>query len=218
MSQDVDPSGGSVADHATWQQRTARDELLRSTVRFARLMFDAYACSVFLYRAGDDRLVLEATSEQREDRLLSIEIPAHSGVAGWTFQSGEAMALDNLEEVPQFDRYAAEATGYVPSSMLVAPLAFKGDTFGVVEILDPAPHVRTDMKTLDLLEELARQCCASLAALSQLPTVSTSGGGTDLPGRLLEEIYRTSEDTGQASGELIAALRAVLRAMAATAS
>ena len=214
MSQEAGSRNGSPMVSQDWRLRAARDELLRSTVRFARLIFDAYACSVFLYRPENETLVLEATSEQLEDRLLSIEIPAHSGVAGWVFQAGEALALDDLTEVPQFDRVSAEATGYVPTSMLVAPLEMNGNAFGVMEILDPARQVRGDMETLDLLEELARQCCASLAALGQVPSLSSAETADDPSSRLLEDIHRLAEAGGRESSELIAALRAVVQAMA----
>jgi signal transduction protein with GAF and PtsI domain len=196
-------------------QRGARDELLRSTVHFGRLMFDAYACSIFLYRAADDALVLEATSEQLEDRLLTIEVPAHSGVVGWVFQSGEAMAFDDLDHTPQFDRATAEATGHVPASMLVAPLALNGQVFGALEILDPGEQVRADMKTLDLVEELARQCCASLAALGHLPAMTAAGAGDDELGRLVEKIYRLAGDGSDRAAGLVSALRAVVQMMGA---
>lgn len=212
MSQDIQAQHHSPMPPPTRSQRAARDELLRSTVRFARLMFDAYACSVFLYRADDDMLVLEATSEHREDRLLSIQVPSHAGIAGWVFQSGETMAIDNLAESPQFDLASAQATGYVPTAMLVAPLEMNGDTFGVLEILDPARQVRGDMETLDLVQELARQCCASMASLGQLPGLGTASAASDVPSRLVEDIYRLSEDGGRAGTELIAALRTVVQA------
>jgi GAF domain-containing protein len=146
-----------------------RDEVLRSTVRLARLVFSAPASSIFLHDPGAGSLILEATSDPREDNLLGLKIPDYSGIAGWVFQSGEAVIADDLDHHPQFNRDFAAATGLVPNSMIAAPLETAGSIFGVMEILDPVLEPRSATAVIELVSELARQCSAALALAGELP-------------------------------------------------
>ncbi|GHJ50632.1 hypothetical protein Cs7R123_79740 [Catellatospora sp. TT07R-123] len=141
---------------------------MRSTVRFARVLFSAHSASVFLHRPDSETLVLEATSEQYADSILGIEMPSSQGIAGWVFQTGESIIADELDTAPQFSRDVAEKTGYLPRCILATPLETDGVVFGVVEVLDPTTPIVDSMQTLELLQELSRQCCSSLAALNVL--------------------------------------------------
>jgi GAF domain-containing protein len=145
-----------------------REELLRSTTRFARLCFDAQGASVFLLDDDGDDLVLEATSRDDEDCLLGVRLPAYQGVAGWVLQSGEAVIVDTSAD-PHFDRAFAESTGYVPASIIAVPLETGGQTYGVIEVLDPKSGLDPG-RAIELAAELGRQCCAALAVLDALPS------------------------------------------------
>jgi GAF domain-containing protein len=145
-----------------------REELLRSTTRFARLCFGAQGASVFLLDEGRGELVLEATSRDNEDCLLGVRLPAYQGVAGWVVQSGEAMIVDTSTDT-HFDRAFAESTGYVPETIIAVPLETDGQTYGVVEVLDPEPGLEPG-RAIELACELSRQCCAALAVLDALPS------------------------------------------------
>lgn len=146
-----------------------RDEVLRSTVRLARLVFGAPASSVFLHDAVGGALVLEAISDPQEDSLVGWAIPDYSGIAGWVFQSGEAVIADNLDNHPQFNRDFAASTGRIPKAIIAAPLDTDGSVFGVLEVLDPVLGPRSTTSGLELVSELARQCAAALALAGPLP-------------------------------------------------
>lgn len=145
-----------------------REELLRSTTRFARLCFDAQGASIFLLDQDEGMLVLEATSRVSEDYLLGMRIPAYQGIAGWVVQTGEALIVDTAED-SHFDRAFAESTGYVPDSIIAVPLETAGRVYGVVEVLDAKPGYEPG-RAIELACELGRQCCAALAMLGALPS------------------------------------------------
>ncbi|MDX3074018.1 GAF domain-containing protein [Streptomyces sp. NPDC088354] len=155
-----------------------RDEILRSTVRLARLVFGAPASSIFLHDAGADSLVLEATSNPREDHLLGWKIPDHSGIAGWVFQSGEAVIADDLEHNPLFNKDFAASTGLVPKTIVAAPLETAGSIFGIMEVLDPDLGSRGEAAVIELVSELARQCSAALAIAGGPPGPSAPHAAT----------------------------------------
>jgi GAF domain-containing protein len=142
------------------------DELVRSTVRLARLTFSAAAASCFLYDEQSGQLVFEASSGAGEDRLVGVAIPAERGIAGWVFQSGETIIAEDVTQDPRFDRDFAVSTGYVPSTIMAAPLDLGDQTIGVLEVLDPVLDRFGDLAAIDLLSELAAQSAGALSLLT----------------------------------------------------
>ena len=65
-------------------------------------------------------------------------MPVRRGVAGWVALTGQAIAVGDVTRDDRFARDVAEATRFVPTSMLAAPLLDPaGETVGVIEVLDP---------------------------------------------------------------------------------
>ncbi len=143
----------------------AHDEILRSTVRLARLSFNAAAASVFLYDHERDVLVFEASSGPGEDRLLGLTMPPDRGIAGWVANSGEPIVIRGVAEDRRFDRDFAAGTGLVPDVIMAAPIEHEGDILGVLEVLDPNLVTIGEIMAIDLLTELANQSCAALSLL-----------------------------------------------------
>jgi signal transduction protein with GAF and PtsI domain len=143
----------------------AHDEILRSTVRLARLSFSAAAASVFLYDHERHLLVFEASSGVGEDQLIGVAIPPDRGIAGWVANTGEPIVIHGVSDDERFDRGFAADTGLVPDIIMAAPLEHDGEILGVLEVLDPKLDVVGDMVAIDLLTELANQSCAALSLL-----------------------------------------------------
>jgi GAF domain-containing protein len=141
------------------------DEMIRSTVRLARLVFGAAAASVFLYDPDRDELVFEASSGEGEDRLVGVAIPADRGIAGWVHHTAESIIVRDLASDSRFDRDFAAGTGLVPDMIMAAPLELDQEPFGVIEVLDPVLDGLGDLAAIEILTELARQSCAALSLL-----------------------------------------------------
>lgn len=151
-------------------------ELLRSTVRLSRLVFGAAAASVFLYDPGRDTLVFEAVSGRGEERIVGAGIPADRGVAGWVFQTGETMVLNDVGADARFDRVLAERTGYVPEAIVAAPLVLD-EPIGVLEVLDAAPSRFDDLTAMDILTALADHLAVSMSLLRAARSVQQAIDG-----------------------------------------
>lgn len=171
-------------------------ELLQSVVDTARAIFGAQASSIMLLEATADELVFEAVSGQGQEFLVGRRFPAGRGIAGWVAASGEPMVVDDLHDSAPFDRNIAEATGYVPSALMAAPLLHGDRALGVLEVLDPSPQARSGLPELDLLCLFARQAAVALNV------VTTHSAGQLAPGdpsrtellRLLAQARRLLED------------------------
>jgi signal transduction protein with GAF and PtsI domain len=145
----------------------AHKELLDSVVRTARALFGAGAATVFLFDEESGELVFEAISGGGESQLLGHRFPASRGIAGWVLSAQEPMTVADLSTSPVFARDMAETTGYLPQSMMAAPLLHGEAAIGVLEVLDPAPLTVGPLAAGDLLTLFAEQAAIALAVIQR---------------------------------------------------
>jgi GAF domain-containing protein len=157
------PTSSPAADEGITQRR-----LLRSIVEVARGVFAAAAASVFLVDRADGSLVFEAVSGEGEEELVGQRFPSGTGIAGWVASFGQPLLIDDLADSPQFARDAAESTGYVPQSIMAAPLIRNGECIGVLEVLDRGTRPRAELGDMDLLTMLATELAMALDLLIHL--------------------------------------------------
>ena len=149
--------------------------LLQSIVEVARSVFSAAAASVFLLDDETDQLVFEAVAGEGEDDLVGKRFPSDTGLAGWVLMSGQPLLVDDVSESPQFARDAAESTGYVPNSIMAAPLIRNGECIGVLSVLDRGTRPRGDLSDVDLIGMLATEVALGLDLLIRLRWHSSEG-------------------------------------------
>jgi GAF domain-containing protein len=160
-------NGNLLAAAAASLGEAERDhsELLTSVVTVARALFGAAAASVFLLDEQSDELVFEAVSGAGEDHLVGERFPASRGIAGWVLGAQEPLVVSDLTDNPVFARDLAETTGYVPRSMMAAPLLRREEILGVMEVLDPAPNPVSPLGAVQLLALFAGQAAVALAVV-----------------------------------------------------
>jgi GAF domain-containing protein len=111
-----------------------RDELLRATCAAARSAFGAAACSVALVDGAE--LVFVASDGAGATEIVGVRMPATRGVAGFAVSSGQTLAVDDVRTDGRFAVDVAESTGYVPTTLLCAPISRGDDPLGVLSVLD----------------------------------------------------------------------------------
>jgi len=159
-----------------------RRRLLQSIVEMVRGIFGAAAASVFLLEQETGDLVFEAVAGEGEALLPGTRFPSGTGVVGWTAQCGQPLVVDDVSDSPLFSREAAESTGYVPRSIMAAPLFHDGDCIGVLEVLDRGSRQRCDLNDLDSLGMLATEIAVVLDLLVRV----RSARGDEPPDALLD--------------------------------
>jgi GAF domain-containing protein len=154
--------------------------LLQSIVEVARSVFGAAAASVFLVDQESGELVFEAVCGEGEDHLVGSRFPGDTGIAGWVASSGQPLLVDDVSQSPQFAPGAAKSTGYVPRSIMAAPLISHGECLGVLEVLDRGARQRGELGDVDLLGLLAAELGMAVELLS--PAGNAHGSGQlDVP-------------------------------------
>lgn len=121
-----------MADHAA----------LTAAVAAIRSLYGAAACSVALVDDAGAALTYVAADGTGAREIVGVVLPVSRGIAGWTVLSGQPMAVRDVASDARFARDVAEATHYVPTSLLTAPLFdTDGEAAGVVSVLDPSVDV-----------------------------------------------------------------------------
>jgi GAF domain-containing protein len=143
--------------------------LLQSIVEVARHIYGAAAASVFTVDSDSGELIFAAVSGMGEQSLVGTRFPARTGIAGWVVASRQPVIADDVAETDQFAPDAATSTGYVPTTIMAAPLIADDECIGVLEVLDRHTSVAAgagrDLDDMDLLGLLATQAALGLALL-----------------------------------------------------
>lgn len=132
-----------------------RDSLLDALAGAAVTGLEAQAASIAIHDPGTGRLVFVAAAGPAAGEVVGLAIDADVGIAGYAFSTGQPLAIADTANDPRFDRSVAEATGYVPSTLLAVPLADADGTVGVLEALDRRGGTFT-LRDLDVAAALAR--------------------------------------------------------------
>jgi GAF domain-containing protein len=187
-------------------------ELLQSIVDVARSIFAAEAASIFLYDEEADELVFEAVAGRGEGALVGSRFPSSTGIAGFALVTRQPLVVDDLGADPRFSRDRAEATGYVPRSIVASPLLHDERALGVLSVLDRAPERPFGLAELDLLSRFSTQAAIGLDLLLRARRASASLTGEDgsaaLVGRVAALLDETDDDAGR---RLLEALERLLR-------
>jgi len=142
--------------------RREHDTLIQSVVEVARAIFNASASSICLLDESTNELVFEAVSGEGVSILPGRRFPATKGIAGWVLTSLEPVMVSDVSANTAFARDVAESTGYVPHSLMAAPLLSDDKPLGVLEVLDYDRNPSRTLEAMDLLQLFARQAAIGL--------------------------------------------------------
>lgn len=143
-------------DAAHRLERTADDPLLAAVTQTAAVVLEAQAASIAVHDPVANQLVFVAAAGPSAGDVVGLRIDAAAGIAGYAFATGQPLAVADVATDPRFDRTVAEATGYVPRSLLATPLIDDQGTVGVLEILDRRDGTFS-LRDLDIAGTLARE-------------------------------------------------------------
>ena len=150
------------------------DELRRALGEI-RGLFSAAACSCARVDVSGESLTFIAADGEGAEAIVRVQLPIARGVAGWVVSSGQPILTGELSEDHRFARDVAEATDYIPETIMAAPiLDADGETIGVIEVLDPVQRGTHAGQDLDTLATMANQ----IGAIIRLGEVYDSLGET----------------------------------------
>lgn len=177
--------------------RSSYRALLLGIIEAACRLFDAAAASVLILDHDANELVFSAATDSS---VIGLRIPAHQGIAGWVAMTGEPIAVSDVRRDPRFASGFAQSTGYVPRSIMAAPLLVGEEVDGVIEVLDKKNATSFGLGDMELLGLFAHPIAI---AVGQARVVSDVG--RTLLGTLKEAAEGRGDDA--LSDMIAAALR-----------
>ncbi len=138
------------------------EAVLRSVVEAAVSLFDAEAASIALYDPSADRLVFLVAAGDQGQGVVGLSIGPDQGLVGYVFQTGQPLALSDVQRDPRFGRSFAEKTAYIPRSIVAVPLLDEQGTVGVLEVLDKRDATAFSLRDIELTSVFARQAAVAI--------------------------------------------------------
>jgi adenylate cyclase len=136
----------------------ALDELLQTIVDLCSRETDSERGTLFLI--DEETGELYSRVAQGLD-IREIRIMRDSGVAGRVFTTGEGMIIEDAYSNPLFDRSIDQETRFVTKNLACAPIHFKGEVIGVLQVLNKQSGAYTK-EDLSLLEAMAEHTAITL--------------------------------------------------------
>jgi GAF domain-containing protein len=143
----------------------AENRLLQSIVDATVRLFDAEASSIALFERDPERLEFRVAAGPQGAGAIGQSVKPSQGIAGFTFSTGQALALSDVERDPRFDREAARRTGYVPRSIATVPLPGANGPVGVLQVLDKRSSPTFSLQDMELLAIFATQAATAIEAV-----------------------------------------------------
>lgn len=163
---------------------TEHTQLLEQIVQTAKQVLRAHAGTLYLVDENTEELVFEVALGERGDMLRGTRFPIGQGIAGWVAASGQAIAIADVQQDPQWAQGIGQSLGYAPKTMLAMPLLLHDNVIGVLQLMDKAdgsPFSAGDMATLGLFAQQAAVAISqsrSLLSLTSLLRTLLSGSNS----------------------------------------
>src|SRR5687768_4557862 len=139
------------------------ERILRSVVDATAELFEAEAASIALVEP-DGRLRFRVAAGKRGQGVVGMTVEPGQGVAGYVAATGLPLALADAAADPRFGRATAQATGYLPKSLLAVPLELEDRVIGVLEVLDRRGDRPFDLGDVSRAGIFARQAAVAIDA------------------------------------------------------
>jgi len=138
------------------------NKLLREIVRSAVRVLKASDGSLLLWDEATNELVFAVTEGGVEEALEGRRMPADKGIAGWVLTHRQPDIVHEVRSDERFYRAIDESLGYHTSSLVAVPMITKGQSIGVLEVLNKESGERFDENDRDILYALAGQAAIAI--------------------------------------------------------
>ena len=142
------------------------EHLLQTVISTACDLTASQYSFILVYEQETDLLKVAAGPINHRDTLSLIRLPVEKSVAGYVYKKSRPVSLHNAQYDSRICRDIERALGFTTLSILAAPLIFRGQTIGVLEVLNKNNQAHYTEDDLTILDTLASQ--AAVATMSTL--------------------------------------------------
>lgn len=145
----------------TLQSLNNINSLLEFIMQRCMALAEAEAASLMMVDKAAGDLEFKVVLGSKAEEVKPFRLPIGQGITGWVAQTGKAVLIPDAYQDSRFDPSFDKRSGFVTRSILSVPMIYKGETIGVMNVLnrnDGLPFVEEDKLLLTVF--------ASQAALS----------------------------------------------------
>ncbi|HEU5098487.1 MAG TPA: GAF domain-containing protein [Roseiflexaceae bacterium] len=143
--------------------------------------------SLLLAEQSTGDLVFAYTTGPFGQRLLGQRIPRGTGLAGYVFEHGQSVVVNDVQSDERFDNSTDKTSGFVTRAILAVPLRGVGGVHGVIEALNRRDGGQFTVEDQQLLEALADQAVIALENARRFAQVDQALA------RRAQELVRTND-------------------------
>ena len=137
-------------------------ELLKLVMELAARTLRAEASSILLKEKATGDLLFDVATGEAADRMKTIRVPRGQGIAGHVAETGQSLLVPDCSKDPRFFKKADEKSLFVTRNIIAVPLIARGQTIGVVEVLNRLGGGTFSDDDLRLLQALAHQSAVAI--------------------------------------------------------
>ena len=98
------------------------------------------AGSVLLKDEKKKDLYFAAAAGPKAAEVMGFRVPMGKGLAGYCVETGETLAVSDVQSDPRFFKQISENLGYETRSILATPVRYGDKIFGVLELINEVPE------------------------------------------------------------------------------
>jgi sigma-B regulation protein RsbU (phosphoserine phosphatase) len=136
--------------------------LVTEIIRVTEKALGASASSVLLIDVEREELCFKFVQGSAEGLLNEASLGTETGIAGWVARHGEPLIINDVTKDDRFCSDIDDITGFATKSILCAPLQARGNTIGVIEVLNKKDGSEFDERDLQTLMAVARTATTAI--------------------------------------------------------
>ena len=135
---------------------------LQSIASSAAQVLDAEASSVILLDKARKKLIFKAAVGDRSDVLIGEEFDSDLGIAGRVASTGKPSIVTDARSDPDFFKGIDDKSSFTTQGLVAAPLLYRDETIGVVEVLNKKDGTAFNGRDLEILRIFANMAATSV--------------------------------------------------------
>jgi signal transduction histidine kinase len=136
---------------------TDLDSLLKSVVDAACELLDCEYSVILMYEEETDLLKFVSGPPAYREAMKRTRIPLENSVAGWAYRQAIPIHISDVRRDPRIKPEIESVLGFQARSILAIPLSFRGETIGVIEVINKRNDAHYTEDDVTILETLASQ-------------------------------------------------------------
>ena len=137
-------------------------QLLNIIAEVATGLTQTEGASIMLLDKNTGELYFETATGDKSDKVKRVKVPLEGSIGGWIFTHNEPVIIRNPRDDPRHFRGTDTQTGFLTRSLMGAPLNFRGETIGVIEVVNRSVEEDFTDQDLHTLQALAAQAAIAI--------------------------------------------------------